>query len=152
MIVYRISLSIHAGDLSGTGAGLHGGRWNPRGVNMVYSAESRALAALELYANRSSAAVLANLSLVSIVIPDDIAVKRIREGDLPRGWNRYPAAPELPDLGAAWVGSRETLVLCVPSALMPRENNYLINPAHADMSRIHLGEIEEYRFDQRFLT
>ena len=47
--------------------------------------------------------------------------------------------------------SMETLLLCVPSALMEKEFNYIINPAHADMTKLTIGDIEEYSFDQRLL-
>ncbi len=151
MIVYRISSRLHARDLSGAGAGLHGGRWNPKGVNVIYAAESRALAALELYANRARATALSNLNLVSRVVPDGVPVKKLLPADLPAGWNVYPAPDVLADIGGRWAMSMETLLLCVPSALMEKEFNYIINPAHADMTKLTIGDIEEYSFDQRLL-
>ena len=133
------------------GAGLHGGRWNPKGVNVIYTAESRALAALELYANRGRVTTLSNLSLVSLIVPDGISIKELLLEDLPTGWNVYPAPNALADIGGRWAMSMKTLLLCVPSALMAKEFNYIINPAHDDMAKLRIGEIEEYSFDQRFL-
>ncbi len=134
------------------GAGLHGGRWNPKGVNVIYTAESRALAALELYANRGRVTTLANLSLVSLIVPDGISIKKLLPEDLPTGWSLYPAPDALASIGGRWAMSMETLLLCVPSALMAKEFNYIINPAHDDMAKLRIGEIEEYSFDQRFLS
>jgi RES domain-containing protein len=133
------------------GAGLHGGRWNPKGVNVIYTAESRALAALELYANRGRVTTLSNLSLVSLIAPDGVSIKKLLLEDLPTGWNVHPAPDALADIGGRWAMSMETLLLCVPSALIAKEFNYLINPAHAEMAKLRIGEIEEYSFDQRFL-
>jgi len=152
VIVYRITSPSYARDLSGVGAGLHGGRWNPKGVNLIYTAESRALAALELYANRAMVTTLSNLSLVSLIVPDGISIKKLLPDDLPAGWNVYPAPDVLAGIGGRWAVSMETLLLCVPSALMVKEFNYIINPAHADMAKVRIGEIEEYSFDQRFLA
>jgi RES domain-containing protein len=152
LIVYRIATSQHIKDLSGTGASLFGGRWNPKGMRMVYTAESRSLAALELYANRSRAGLFMNLSLATIIVPDDAAIRNIAPSDLPPGWNRYPAPIELSTLGAEWVAALDSLALIVPSALIPHENNCLLNPLHPQMAQVSLGEIEEYTFDQRFLA
>lgn len=134
------------------GAGLHGGRWNPKGINVIYTAESRALAALELIANRGRVTTLSNLNLVSLIVPDGIAMKKLLPEDLPAGWNVYPAPDALRDIGGQWATSMETLLLCVPSALVAKELNYIINPAHVDMAKLRIGEIEEYNFDQRFLS
>ena len=152
MIVYRIGRTEHIRDLSGIGASIQGGRWNPKGISVLYTSQSRSLAALELYVNRTRAATLKGLSLATIIIHETATTKQIMLDDLPKGWNTYPAPPELAHIGAKWVKSRETLVLAVPSAVMHQERNYLINPAHPEMVRVRMGDIEDYTFDQRFLS
>ena len=140
------------GDLSGIGASLFGGRWNPKGMRVLYTAESRSLAALEFYAGRGRAGTLIGLSLAIIAIPDTVSISRLTVADLPPGWKSYPAPVELAELGAQWIESAETLVLSVPSALIPQEHNYLINPAHPEMAQVRVDQIEEYSYDQRFLS
>jgi RES domain-containing protein len=150
LIVYRIAATPHIKDLSGMGASLFGGRWNPKGVPLVYTSESRSLAALELYANRSKAGIVMNLSLAAVAIPGYATVREVPASELPAGWNRYPAPLELAIIGSDWAASLQSLVLCVPSALVPQERNYLLNPLHPHMADVAIAEIEEYTFDQRF--
>jgi RES domain-containing protein len=152
VIVYRIGKTEHIRDLSGIGASAHGGRWNPKGIGVIYTSQSRSLAALELYVNRTRAATLKGLSLATIIISETVTIKQIKVDDLPIGWNTYPAPAELARIGAQWVKSGETLVLAVPSAVMYQECNYLINPAHPEMAQVGMGNIEDYTFDQRFLS
>jgi RES domain-containing protein len=151
MVVYRIVKSAHAHNLSGTGPRLYGGRWNPKGISVIYTSESRALAALEFYVHLSRAVILPGLSVVSIEIPDSVSAKEIAAVDLPKDWRTYPAPAELAAAGAEWVRSRESLLLRVPSAVMPPERNVLINPMHAEMKGVQIIEIEEYVLDQRLI-
>jgi len=152
MIVYRIVMSAYARDLSGAGPRLYGGRWNPKGVSVIYTSESRALAVLEFYVHLSRSVILPGLSIVSIEIPDSVSRKEIAMSDLPKNWRTYPAPPELAAIGAEWVRSRESLLLHVPSAIMPPERNSLINPVHSEMRKVRIIEIEEYGLDQRLIS
>jgi RES domain-containing protein len=152
MIVYRISKPDHIHDLSGTGPRLYGGRWNPKGVSVIYTSESRALALLELYVHAGHRALPPGLKIVTIKIPETASNKEILLSDLPRDWRAYPAPPELATIGAKWVKSMETLLLRVPSAVMPFECNVIINPAHLEMKYVQITEIEEYLFDERLLS
>jgi RES domain-containing protein len=152
MIVYRIVMSAYTRDLSGAGPRLYGGRWNPKGVSVIYTSESRALAVLEFYVHLSRSVILPGLSIVSIDIPDSVSRKEIAMSDLPKNWRTYPAPPELAAIGAEWVRSRESLLLHVPSAIMPPERNILINPVHSEMRKVRIIEIEEYGLDQRLIS
>jgi len=144
--------SANAPDLSGTGPKLYGGRWNPKGVSLIYTSESRALAALEFYVHLSRTVILPGLSVVSIEIPDSVSRKEIAVGDMPKGWRTYPAPPELAAVGADWVRLGESLLLFVPSAIMPPERNVLINPVHPEMKEVRIIEIEKYVLDQRLIS
>lgn len=149
MVLYRIAKTAYAGDLSGSGPRLYGGRWNPKGVSVIYTSENRALAALEFFVHLSRAVILPDLRLISIEVPESASRKELSVSDLPRGWRAYPAPPELAAIGANWIRSGESLLLRVPSALMPPEGNVLINPAHTEMSRVRIVEDVEYTLDQR---
>jgi len=152
MVLYRIAKKGYSRDLSGTGPRLYGGRWNPKGVSVVYASETRALAVLEFYVHLSRPVILPGLCVVSIEIPDTVTRKEITVADLPGGWRAYPAPPELATIGAEWVSSGESLLLRVPSAVMPPECNVLINPAHLEMKNVHILEIEKYVLDQRLIS
>jgi RES domain-containing protein len=149
--VYRITSNRYSRDLSGTGARLHGGRWNPKGISMVYSAESRALATVEYLVHVPLSLVPRDLSLVTLHIPDDIPYTTIATTDLPANWRDYPPPPALADLGGQWATALEALLLRVPSAVVVQEHNVLINPRHPDMPYITIAQVEPYQFDARLL-
>ena len=112
----------------------------------------RALAVLEFYVHLSRTAILPELCVVTIRISDSAPRKESSLSDLPKDWRAYPAPPELAAMGADWVRSRNSLLLRVPSAVMPPEWNILINPAHPEMKGVHIMEVEKYVFDQRLMS
>jgi RES domain-containing protein len=151
MVIYRIARADHIRDLSGIGPRLYGGRWNPKGISVVYASESRALAALEFYVHLSRNAIPPHLAIASIEILDKASRVDLRVADLPRDWRTYPAPRELAAIGAEWVRSGKSLLLRVPSAVMPPEYNILINPAHPESKGIRIARIEQYTTDHRLL-
>ena len=82
-------------------------------------------------------------------IPDAVAVGQARATDLPRGWRSIPAPAALAELGRRWAEARDTAVLAVPSAVIPHELNYLLNPHHPHFKRIRVGRPEPFTFDPR---
>jgi RES domain-containing protein len=151
MVLYRIAKTPYIRDRSGSGTRLYGGRWNPKGVGVIYTSENRALAALELFVHLSRAVIPPNLSLAAIKIPDTASIKEITLKELPRNWRSFPAPPELANIGASWIRSKDSLLLRVPSVIMPPEMNVLINPAHSEMIGVRIIEIEAYSFDKRLI-
>lgn len=149
MVVYRISKKRFITDLLGLGAKLYGGRWNPKGVSLVYTSESRALAILEYYIHADPAFLPTDVAIASIHIPDDASRKEILIGDLPPDWREYPAPAELAGLGEKWSKSGEGLVLLVPSVVVPKEMNVLINPGHSLIKKVAIIDVEDYSFDER---
>jgi RES domain-containing protein len=146
MFVYRIGSSRYPAN-DGNGAALYGGRWNHKGTPLIYAAENRALCALEILAGGRE---LANDYIsIPIEIPDDIPCRTLSIPELPQGWDSAEHANSTRDLGTTWAGAKETVVLVVPSAVLPRERNYLINPRHPDFSRIIFHEAEPFSFDRR---
>lgn len=152
MILFRIAKTEFIRDLSGTGPRLYGGRWNPKGIGVIYTSESRALAALELFVHLSRTVIPPSFSLASIEIPDTASMKKITPEELPRNWRTYPAPIKLASLGASWIQSKETLLLRVPSVIMPPEGNILINPAHPQMTGVRIIKVETYSPDSRLMT
>jgi RES domain len=76
-------------------------------------------------------------------------VTRLQAGALPRNWRRYPAPRTLVDLGTRWADDTTTAILVVPSAVIPGESNYLLNPRHSDFTKIRVGQPEPFSFDPR---
>jgi RES domain-containing protein len=151
LTAWRIVKARHAGTaFDGEGARLYGGRWNSRGLAVVYTAASPALAALELLVHLGNSRVLA--SYVSIACRFDAAlVLQLDRHRLPKNWRSSPALPELALLGDAWLKDGTSAVLEVPNAIIPAESNYLLNPHHRDFGAIEIGNPQPFEFDLRLL-
>ena len=148
--VWRIASARYAGQaFDGEGARLYGGRWNHAGVLLVYTSESLSLSALEFFVNLEPALAPAGLVAASASVPADLPVRSIGIAELPAGWRNYPAPEALKDLGTAWARGGETAALWVPSAVIPRERNLLLNPRHPDFGRIRILPAEPFSFDPR---
>jgi len=140
-----------ADDLSGTGASSRGGRWNERGVAMVYASESRSLACLETLVHLDDGGLPLNRYLVTIDIPDPVwrAARRETPATLPVGWDAEPASITSTTLGTAWAQSGTSAILRVPSVIVPEEENILINPAHPQASQISAAKVRRWLYDPR---
>jgi RES domain-containing protein len=149
MILYRVSRSKYAKDLSGEGARIFGGRWNYKGTPVIYAAESRSLAALEALVHMSQAEFLLTRKMISLAIPKSISSKVIQVPDLPKNWRRYPPPFKLGAIGTKWAAEKKSLLLRVPSAVMPHEFNVLINPLHPDMKHVKIHAVESFMLDPR---
>lgn len=151
MKLFRIAKEQHAGDLSGIGARLYGGRWNHKGVAVVYASESRALAALEYLVHVPMSTIPRDLEIMDLVIPERIIPENVDPADLPPKWRKYPPPQHLATLGSNWVNSNRSLLLRVPSAVVENEFNVLINPEHKDLKRIRTIDPVRFEFDGRLL-
>lgn len=150
MRLFRLVRAPWVNDLSGTGAALHGGRWNPPGVRVLYTSASPSLAVLELVVHLAPGLAPTDLWLVELQTPEPLDVTEV--GELPPDWRTYPAPGALADRGRAWVASGHSLALRVPSVLSPGESNYLLNPAHPDFCGVTVARREPFRFDPRLAT
>ncbi len=149
---WRIVKSRHASTaFDAEGARLYGGRWNSPGTRMVYTSSTISLAVLEILVHLQETSLLSSYSLISASF-DDAFVERLDHSVLPDGWRAYPAPSELQRIGDEWVRSQRSAVLEVPSVIVERESNYLLNPAHPDFSSVVIGEPEPFTFDVRLLT
>jgi RES domain-containing protein len=137
-----------AAAFDGEGARLYGGRWDSPGTRMVYTSSTISLAVLEALVHLQEASLLSSYLLISVSF-DDALVERLERSRLPDVWRTYPPPSELQRLGDEWVRSRRSAVLEVPSVIVERESNYLLNPAHPDFSSLVIGEPEPFTFDER---
>lgn len=149
MTVWRLSLARYAVTaFSGTGAKTYGGRWSPPGLAVIYSAESRSLALVEVLAGTddSDRLIKQEWVLLSAEIPEECIEKPAR---VPDDWRQYPHSPAPQAFGAEWVQTQRSVALRVPSVVVPGEFNYLLNPAHPDFKRVKIGKPEPFSFDPR---
>jgi RES domain-containing protein len=152
MRVWRICKAEHvATAFTGEGAVLFAGRWHHRGTRVVYASESRALAALEQLVHLHRNRLPPHFVCFAVDIPDDLGISEVRVQDLPAEWRRHPGPAELQDIGTRWVESGETVCLRVPSAVVPEEHNFLLNPCHEDFGSLAIGDPEPFEFDERLI-
>jgi len=148
--VWRITTArLAATAFSGEGARLYGGRWNPKGLALVYAAESRALALLEMMVQ--DAPLRARYVLIPAQLPDALSITSVGVADLPADWRRLDRRDALQRIGRDWLAQGRSALLAVPSAVLPAERNYLLNPRHPDFSLIIMGEPEARDTDLRLM-
>jgi len=149
-IVWRITTARRARTaFSGEGARLYGGRWNPKGVPLVYCAESRALAMLEMLVQDEP--LRARYVVIPATLPDGLPIERVDTAKLPSDWRTARRVEDLRMVGAAWAASQRTVVLAIPSAALPDETNYLLNPVHPEFERVRIGRPGTLITDVRLL-
>ncbi|HEY3385363.1 MAG TPA: RES family NAD+ phosphorylase [Saprospiraceae bacterium] len=153
MLVYRIEREKYLrSTLSGIGASMTKGyRWNSLHTKLVYTAESRALATLEVYVHIDLSQDLPmDRHYVEIEIPDDLLILEVKYDDLLPGWDSKPPTMITQQIGDDFVEQGEAAVLKVPSSIVPQESNYLINPNHPDAKGIFVKRTSPMIFDPRF--
>ena len=151
MQVFRIAKTKYIKDLTGAGSRTYGGRWNRKGVGLIYASESRSLAALEFLVHVPASIAPKDLSIITLDIPPQVKPKKLDLAILPPNWRQNPPPEELASIGTDWALSGESLLLRVPSAIIENEFNVLINPSHPDLKLIKLSKPEPFVFDERLL-
>lgn len=150
MILYRITTKAYARDLSGTGAFLHGGRWNAKGIRMLYTSGSLSLAMLEVIANLSGNHLNhTGLYVVELELPNHLPVATLDE--LPKHWNAFPYTAASVNAGNDFIQSGQ-LCLRVPSAIVPTEYNYLLNPLSDLFNKVKFLDARPLILDERILN
>lgn len=145
--LWRLTRRVHAAKRAlADGARLNGGRWNPRGMPMVYSGSSIALVALEYFVHLSGEEP-ADLVLLEIEVPDGASAASVVARDLADGWQDDLAATQ--QWGRQWLRSNGSLLLWVPSAVVPEERNALLNPVHSEWERVGVRILRPFHFDRR---
>lgn len=134
---------------SGEGARLYGGRWNLRGVPVIYTSATQSLAMLEMLVQDEP--LRARYVMIPATLPKGMKVERIAPEQLPAGWRSPAARQQLQALGTDWARRRSSAVLAVPSAVIPSETNYLLNPLHPSFSRLEIGKPRDFVTDLRLI-
>ncbi|MFL5740868.1 MAG: RES family NAD+ phosphorylase [Flavisolibacter sp.] len=149
MLVYRLARTKWSDDLSGEGARLHGGRWNQTGIPCIYASESRALALLEYTVNVGIDEIPRALSMITLEIPDK-KIYSAAISEIPGNWRDSPAPASTRDFGTELLKSH--LIIQLPSAVLPEENNFLINPLHKDIQWVKIISKTDFVYDLRIKT
>ena len=146
ILSYRILKRRFVGSaFSGEGARRYGGRWNSTGVAVVYTSSVISLAILEWRANLSQWP-----APPSVIIEIEFAATMVwSPTKLPAGWKRWPYPKTNAAVGDNWVRSGRSAVLELPSAVVPEEFNYVLNPAHPDFGKISIGKPRVFKADPR---
>jgi RES domain-containing protein len=147
MFVYRITGKKHAGDLTGKGAAMFGGRWNKKGSPVLYTGENKEIALLETIVH-TPALLIPELDILTFEIPDD-SVTEIEINQLPENWKVYPAPTILSEIGEKWIEEGKTIALKVPSCIIHSSHNYILNCKHPDYLSVKLVERVHFEFDSR---
>ena len=149
MRFWRICRRRYAAEAaSGEGARLYGGRWNSRGMRVVYASTSLALAAMETFVNLEPNLHPKDLVSIEGEVPDALEIGRLELRALPANW-RQTREESLRRFGDEWIRAAQTVALLVPSAAVRGEWNVLLNPAHPDFSKVKFQEPEPFEFDAR---
>jgi RES domain-containing protein len=135
MLVYRIVHKSHSSALYAPGIA---GRWNSAGRKVVYAAESISLAFMENMIRRAGHGFNNLYTTMVIEVPDRIGITVISAGSLPPGWRNYHDYTLCQSIGDAWFENGASAILKVPSAVLPQENNFVINSTHRDFSKLKL--------------
>ena len=149
MEVFRLLNKKHSIELSGIGAARLGARWNSKGTEIVYTAESRALAMAEVAVHLTLATLPSSFCMITIQIPEDIQILSCNPKKLTIGWNAFPENYTTQIIGDAFIQKKQYCIMKVPSAVVKGDFNYLLNPNHPEFKRIKITHNENFPFDKR---
>jgi RES domain-containing protein len=149
---WRLIKAEHADDaFTGEGARRGGGRWNSKGVRVVYTAGSLSLATLEVMVHTHFYSALKYYVCIPIDFDPSLS-QSITIEDLPDNWKADPIPQSVKKVGDRWIQNQETVILKVPSVIIPVETNYLINPSHPDFEKVVIHSPQKFAFDPRLLS
>ncbi len=149
MQVFRLSRKKYASELSGIGASKSGNRWNSKGTEIIYCADSRALAMAEISVHLSLVTLPKDFVMLEINIPKSVNIQVLSKKILPENWNDFPHIYKTQQIGDNFIYASKIGVLKVPSAVVKGDFNYLINPHHKDFKRMKIVNFYDFPFDSR---
>lgn len=146
MIVYRLATAKYAEDISGEGARLYGGRFNPVGLPALYTSENISLCILEILVRASRTTTPDSYTLITIEFPEthlrEISLKKLKK-------NWQEDIDHTQGIGEDFLKDNQALCLKVPSAVIPVEHNYILNPAHANFKKVTIIKTQLLQLDKR---
>ena len=130
----------------GEGARVYGGRWNSKGVPVVYTSDSLALCSLEIFVHLPSYTLLAGYVYMTVVFDSELVTDAL----LIDGWDERPISNISQNIGDQWIKEDLSAILRAPSIIMPDSHNYLININHPGFKKIRINKPQPLTFDPRF--
>ena len=150
LVVWRLLTARFADSaFTGEGARLYGGRWNRKGVPLVYTASSQSLATLEMLVQDEP--LRARYVMIPVTLPKNLKIERVSVEELPADWRDLAAREHTQAIGTEWAKRKSSAVLAVPSSVIPAETNYLLNQLHPSFSKIEIGEPQDFITDLRLI-
>jgi RES domain-containing protein len=150
--LWRIVQRKYAAEaFSGEGSAKYGARWNQKGTAIVYCSQSESLAQLEILVRTQRAKDLGLYVLIEVRVPEEL-IETLPDDELPDDWNALPESNSTREMGTKWATEKRSVVLGVPSVVIPSELNFLLNPEHPDFSKIEIGNPKPVGWDRRLLA
>lgn len=147
MIVYRITNETYKNDISGNGAALYGSRWNSKGLPLLYTSQFISLSILESLVHLKKREIPPTQYLLQIEIPDEAEVSEISYKKIKKNWDKELDYTQW--LGDQFLQNKQRLVLKVPSAIVPEESNFLLNPLHVKYKKVRILSSHLLELDKR---
>lgn len=150
-MLYRLADKKYIEDLEGVGAKLFGGRWNEVNTPCIYTSENLSLAFLEKFVHAKAKENMLNIGLLMLEIPQlKDAILTVDAKKLDKNWMNDVAYSQ-------WIGSQiledlSILAFSVPSALIPNERNYVLNPKSIYFNQLKFNSVVDFKTDFRFLN
>lgn len=150
-VAWRI-VQAHLADRAFTGEGSrrYGGRWNSKGFEVVYTSGSISLAILEILVHIPIYDILEEYVHIPVEFDPKLFLA-LNPAELPANWNKDPSPQTIKQIGDSWIESQESAILEVPSAIVPTEKNFLINPSHSGFGKLKIGKPAKLYFDARLI-
>lgn len=152
MRVFRIAKKQYLEDLSGEGSRLFGGRWNKKGMPMLYFSDSLSTSLLEVLVHLDFKYLTKDFGYIEIDIPDNLIDTRLKLKDLDDNWRDNPPKSITTNLGTAFLKANRKLGLKVPCAILPIASNILINPKHKDFTKLKVIKVADLDIDSRLIV
>lgn len=149
MTVYRITNETYKDDISGNGAALYGSRWNSKGIYLLYTSQFISLSILESLVHLKRQEIPSSQFLLHIEVPDKQEIAEISYKKIKKNWREEIDYTQW--LGDQFIQNKQSLIFKVPSAIVPQENNFLLNPLHPDFKKVKIIAAELLELDKRLM-
>ena len=114
----------------------------------VYLAATQSLAALEILVHAERELLAQAYVAFAVDIPSEM-IETLAINKLPKDWQTAYPPVVCQQLGQNWLEHQSSVALAVPSAIIPEETNYLLNPQHSDYAKIRIHSPKAFQFDAR---
>jgi len=149
MIVYRITNETYKNDISGNGAALFGSRWNSKGIHLLYTSQSISLSILESLVHLKRKEFPSTQYLIHIKLPEENETPEISYKKIKKGWHTELEYTQW--IGDQFIQNKQSLLLKVPSVIVPQESNVLLNPLHVEFKKVKIVTAELLELDKRLI-